>query len=69
MGAEEIFDVFKVEQIVGPIVLNGQQSCGGYPPAYDVEGKEGRLKYALPANAFTTAVVVLSPSCAPEDRQ
>jgi hypothetical protein len=36
LGAAEIADLFRVENIVGPMVLNAQTTCGGYPPLQSV---------------------------------
>ena len=40
LGANEISDLFQVEQVIGPIVLNSQTSCGNYPPAESVDNAD-----------------------------
>ena len=39
-AAGEIADLFRVENIVGPMVLNAQTSCGNYPPLQSVEAAD-----------------------------
>lgn len=40
LGAAEIADLVRVENIVGPIVLNSQTACGNYPPLQSVENAD-----------------------------